>query len=637
MLDNITRGARSWAVKIIFGIIILVFIFWGMGNITSTPAHTAAEVNGESIGMSAVMHEAEANIENFRRGVPDFASNKDAQTRFKEAVLRELVQRTLRRQEAERLGLFVSHVELSAAVAGIGLFQNDQGKFDDTRYKTFLKARGMTQAQFQDDMRRSLLDEKLMALVASGVGLTEAEARAAFDFGLTQHTAQYVLFSASDYLDKAEISDQDISAYYETNKDAMRLPARVDLDYIELTPRTLAERMTVGDDEIAAYYKEHAAEFTDPAGYTSRQILLRLPQADAPDYKEALGKAQTRMGEIQEKLTAGEDFGDLARQFSDDPMSKAVGGEMGFIPEGVLPPELDKAAFALNPGQVGGPVQTVYGLHLIKLEDKRSAQPKSLDEVRADIKAKLAEDKALAALPDLQARAEEALRLGTAFDKIATELNAPLQHTGLIPRSEAVALLRLHKDSVTALAGVPTGRAAPSPLAVTDGVAVVFVKDSKPEEIPALEAVKADITTKLKRGRAESLAYEAAQKALADFTGADVPAAYKDKVVESRKYSVASPAVSPLGGSEALGEALMASPTDTWLPKAYSVAEGTVVARQVSTTPPTAEEWEGLKGMFMKNLLQRKREDAGMAFMRGLLDKAEISVNLQALDQISLR
>ena len=109
MLDNITRSARSWAVKIIFGIIILVFIFWGVGNFSAMPKHTAAEVNGESIGMTTVMREAEANIDSFRRSVPDFASDKDAQTRFKQAVLRELVQRTLRRQEAERLGLFVSH------------------------------------------------------------------------------------------------------------------------------------------------------------------------------------------------------------------------------------------------------------------------------------------------------------------------------------------------------------------------------------------------------------------------------------------------------------------------------------------------------------------------------------------------
>lgn len=638
MLDNITRSARSWAVKIIFGIIILVFIFWGVGNFSAMPKHTAAEVNGESIAMTAVMREAEANIDNFRRSVPDFASDKDAQTRFKQAVLRELVQRTLRRQEAERLGLFVSHAEVSAVVASIGLFKDEQGKFDNNRYKAFLKQRGWNQGQFQEDTRISLLDEKLMALVTAGVGLTEAEAKASFDLGLTQHTAQYVLFSGADHLDQVQVSDQEITAWYETNKDTLRLPERIDVDYIELTPALLTARMTVSDAEIAKFYEDNQLEYSEPSGYSSRQILLRLPKPEDAGYQEALGKAQARMGEIQQKLASGSAFTDLAREYSEDPMTRALGGEMGFINEGLLPEAIDKAALGLKPGEVGAPVQTPFGLHLIMLEDKRAARQKPLAEVRDKIQEKLALEKAQAAFPEFQAKAEEALRLGTAFDKIAAELGSPLKHSGLKPRSEVVALLKLHKDSVSALAGVPTGRAAPSPLAVSDGIVLVFVKDAKPEEIPTLDTVKNDITATLKRNRAEALAGEAARKALPEFTGtSDVPAAYKSKVKESQKYSVAGPFVRPLTRSEALGEALMAAPANTWLPQVYNVEEGTVIARQISSTPPAADEWAQLKEMFMKNQLQRKREDVAMAFMQNLLEKAEISIHPEALDQISLR
>ncbi len=81
----------------------------------------------------------------------------------------------------------------------------------------------------------------------------------------------------------------------------------------------------------------------------------------------------------------------------------------------------------------------------------------------------------------------------------------------------------------------------------------------------------------------------------------------------------------------------MAAPAKTWLPQVYTVEEGTVIARQISSTAPAADEWAGLKDMFMKNQLQRKREDVAMAFMQNLLEKAEISIHPEALDQISLR
>ncbi len=636
MLDIIRQGARSLAVKVIFGIIILVFIFWGVGNFNKAPQHTAAEVNGENISLNDVMREVRANIDNYRRSVPDFSSNVEAQKRFKELIVRELVFSALRRQEAKRLGIFVSRVELGAVISRIGMFHDDQGKFDPERYKLALKNRGLTVAEFQDGYRNTLLEEKLMALVTAGVQVSEAEARTAFNFGLTQRTAQYVLFDAAAYMDKAEVSDADISAWYETNKDSLRLPARVNLDYIELTPTALAASQTVADAEIAAEYAKKADEYSEPAGYRSRQIFLRLPRADASEYKAAKAKADAKMAEIQKKLAGGADFADLAKEYSDDTLTAPTGGEMGFLDLGVLPHNVDAAAMALNPGQVSAPVDSEYGLHLIKLEEKRAATQKPLAEVHDEIKATLAQEKAQAQIPAMQEKAEDALRLGTSFDKIAAALGVPLQHSGLIPRVEAVALLKLHKDAVAALNGVPTGRAAPSPLAAEDGVALVFVKDAKPEEVPALDSVKAEIIAKLKNVRAAALAKEAADKALPEFKDGDLPAVYAARAKVSEKFSIAAPIVRPLEGADALAQALLTAPEGKWLPQVYQVAEGAVVARPLSSTPPTDQEWQGLKSIFMQNLLQRKREDVATAFMRNLVDKAEIVSHPDALEQIRL-
>ncbi len=159
----------------------------------------------------------------------------------------------------------------------------------------------------------------------------------------------------------------------------------------------------VSDGEVEQYYNEHKDEFEE---VRARHILIstRAPEEaenphekpgkdqKKPAPKKALTKeeAQKKAQSILDRIRKGEDFAKLAQENSDDPGSKANGGDMPFFSKGEMVPEFDQAAFSMNPGQISELVETQYGYHIIRVEEKRTA---ALDEkTREKIKGKLEQE-----------------------------------------------------------------------------------------------------------------------------------------------------------------------------------------------------------------------------------------------------
>ncbi len=131
---------------------------------------------------------------------------------------------------------------------------------------------------------------------------------------------------------------------------------------------------TVSDAEIQKYYQEHRAEYDQPEQIHVRHILVD-------------SEAKARL--VLARLNRGEKFADIARAVSTDSGSKEQGGDLGWIRRGQLVPEFEKAAFALEPGQLSSVVKTQYGYHIIQLIERKAAQASTLDQVREQIRRQL--------------------------------------------------------------------------------------------------------------------------------------------------------------------------------------------------------------------------------------------------------
>jgi len=158
----------------------------------------------------------------------------------------------------------------------------------------------------------------------------------------------------------------------------------------EYMMENVSDKAKVTDKEIEKYYNKHKSEFMQPEQVRARHILIKVPaNATKKQWEEARKKAL----EIRAKLVKGESFAKLAQKYSDDPGSKARGGDLGYFRKGQMVPEFEKAAFALKKGEISQPVKTTFGYHIIKLEDKKPAKQRSLQEVKQEIRQKLLRQK----------------------------------------------------------------------------------------------------------------------------------------------------------------------------------------------------------------------------------------------------
>ncbi len=154
----------------------------------------------------------------------------------------------------------------------------------------------------------------------------------------------------------------------------------------EYLTKVVTANVTVPDEEMKKYYKENEKEFQLPEEIKVRHIFVAVPKDATPETKE---KARAKAEGLLARLKKGEDFAKLAAEASEDTASAAKGGELGTISPGGSVEAFEKAAFALKAGETSGVVESPYGLHVIRVDERKEARTASFDEAKGYIEKKL--------------------------------------------------------------------------------------------------------------------------------------------------------------------------------------------------------------------------------------------------------
>ncbi len=152
----------------------------------------------------------------------------------------------------------------------------------------------------------------------------------------------------------------------------------------EYIAKVVIKDISVTDKDVEQYYEINKDKFSVPKQVHARHILIKAESSATDEEKK---KAKARAEEILDQLKKGGDFAKLAGEYSEDPVSKKKGGDLGYFAQGKMVKPFEDAAFALKPGEMSGVVETPFGYHIIKIEDIKEAQTKPF----AEIKTKLAE------------------------------------------------------------------------------------------------------------------------------------------------------------------------------------------------------------------------------------------------------
>ncbi|MFK4763406.1 SurA N-terminal domain-containing protein [Desulfobaculum sp. SPO524] len=628
MLDGMRQNAGSWIVKILFGIIIVVFVFaFGSGTMSNRGKGGAvlAYVDETPILIRDFEMAYQRAAENYRGQNPGVSAEEIQTPAFKQSVFNSMVNDVLVSNEAQKLGITASEEEVRAHILDIPAFRNQDNAFDNTVYQAVLRGSHLRPAQFEADVERGIREQKLRKHLSLAVNVTEQEARDLFRYAGEQARLEYQLFPWQDYTASVTPTDAEIDAYYKANEERFRRPATVSLATLTFTPQALASGQDVSAEEIAQYYEANTSMFKRPEMVSARHILVKL----SPNAPEAAVKAaRSKLATVKAKLAKGAKFSDLAEEYSEGP-SAVRGGDLGYFPRSSMVKPFEDVAFSLKPGQVSDPVRTQFGLHLIKVDDKRAAGVKSLDEARSEIRRIIAEEKATSAMSDKLDQALEQILVDDSAEKIASDLGMKLQQTGPMSKQTLVSALGISEEDADLLFDLPLSTATDSPLNVKDGYILAFKQDSEPSTIAPLDAVKEQIVEALKRKGAMALAQEAAQSSLKGLTAegntkkAEALFGKASKVTSSFGRQGFIPG---LGMNPDLVETVFTTKEGEWLPQTYSVQDGVLIARVQDRIEPSEELWEQQKQLVLDTLTRTKQREVYLAYLNSLRDKAKTEI-----------
>ena len=624
MMDILRQNAQSWGIKIAFGIIIAVFIFaFGAGGFNGNTDPVIAYVNDQPVPTQEFMQVYRETAEALRTQNPNVDSDQLQSPEFRKAVLEQLVSQKLLEAEAEKLGLAVSNSELSYSISQIPAFADKDGKFDMNIYQAFLQSRQMSAATFENSMRNSALIQKLQEYVTLPVKPSEADARALFDSASEKVQIDYYYVPGADFVKNIKVSDKEIEDFYKANPDKFTIPGRSVVKYIAFTPEELSINETVTPEEIAAYYEANRETFQQEEQVNARHILIAVDE-NAADKEVAA--AEKKIKKVLAKAKSGQDFAKLAKKYSEGP-SAPKGGELGWFSHGAMVKPFEDAAFALKKGEVSKPVRTRFGWHLIKIEDVRKAGQKELDQVKDEISGMIAQEKAADSITDKLDHAIDLLASGMKIDKVSEELGIGFKKSERATVQNLSRAFGMTESAAKTIIDLPKDTATEMPIAIDGGYILVEKETDVPPSLSPLKDQKQDIESFLSQQRAMQMAKIKAMAIMAQLADSKTAAKTLKSIKKDLKTSEPfgrDGFVPGLGMNPKLAQAAFAGKKDQWLPEAFELPGGFIVARVDDRIPPKEEAWAAQKDMVMDAIFQQRSNEVFNAFLTELRSKAKV-------------
>ncbi len=613
MLDGMRSGAHSLAIKLAFGLIILVFIFWGIGSNTSRSG-VVALVNNEPITINE-FQQAYNQMENeLKNAVPDLTEEQIQNLGLENRVLQNLVIRKLFLSESKRLGLGVSAAELRDALMAIPFFFDETGKFSPEVYEQRLKAIGQTKTVFENNLRLDMLPQKFQEAVTAGIFGDKNIAKKMFAFQTEKRSMDYVLFPYDT--DAQTVSDEEAKAVYEERKELFAVPARISLEFINFIPARMADENAVSEEEITNYYENNKAKFSENEQVKARHILLMV-DANAPQAESDAVLAKIK--EIAGKIRSAEDFAAMAKEYGEDG-TKESGGDLGWFSKEQMVREFADVAFNLPVNTLSEPVRTQFGYHLIWVDDKKDAKQKTLAEVKDTVRHDIAVERVNANLVQTVDNAIASVMANGDMEAEAKKHNLSVTKTGFVDVALLAEKYGLKQSDVDALFAMENGNVWDSAITLNGELAVVKLVEKKASTTQSFDEVKNTILAELKLQKAQESAKVKAEEAVLTFE----KTAPHD--VQTSAFFGRDGQIENLGPLPALAKEIFAADNKTWLKNAYLSDDGALVAKLNTVQKAAESEFDAISQDIVLNMQDAQKNMLFQAYILMLNQEAKVDV-----------
>lgn len=623
MLDRMRQHKNwlKWSLGIVVAAFILLYIpSFLQPNLGGTaPTDTIATVEGRSVLVGTYQRAYQQQLQSLRAAYGDQLSDQMLrQLGVAQRVMQQLIDEEAMIVEAERLGITVSDAELRQRILRLPGFQQDGQFIGEEAYRRLLQFQRppMRPEEFEAEVRRQLMSEKLQALVTGWVTVTPDDVDREYRHRNEKVKLDLAVFTADQFRASITPTDAEIQAEFAANPEKYRVPEKRHGRFLAVDAEALRAKMTVTPAEVEARYKENLQTYSTPEQIRASHILFKTEGKDE-------ATVRTLAESVLAKVKAGGDFAALAKQYSEDG-SKDAGGDLDYFGRGTMVKEFDDAAWTLQVGQTSDLVKSQFGFHIIKLTDKRPAVTRTLNEVRPQIEDQIKYEKAQAEATRQADEIAKEIKSPADLDRVAREKNLAVGDSGFFARDEPLAGLGFAPAVAAKAFEMETGKVSER-LPTNQGYAWFALVDVRASALPALADVKDKVRDDVVRLKAVDVARAKAaamaQAARSNFAGAAKAAGVDVKTTDLITRGTALPEV---GVSQKVEDAVFALKAgETSAPIATDTA--VVVARVKERQDVKPEDMAtGLETLKAEMLQQRQGEFFG-AYMAKAKEKMKLT------------
>ncbi len=615
MLQNIRDNSQGWIAKTIIGAIILLMALTGFDAIFKATTHSneAAQVNGDAISQNELSQAVDMQRRQLMQQLgKDFDASLLDEKMLRESALKGLIDRKLLLQGAEQSKFAFSEGALDQVILLTPEFQVD-GKFSSDRFDQVIRQLGYSRMQFRQMLAQEMLIGQLRAGIGGSGFVTDAEVLAFAR--LEKQTRDFATLSVKADPASVKLTDDEVKAYYDEHAKEFMTPDQVIVDYVELKKASFFDQVTVKDEDLQAAYQKDIANLSEQR--RAAHILIEVND------KTTEAQAKAKIEDVQARLAKGEKFEALAKEFSQDPGSANNGGDLGFAGPGVYDPAFEKALYSLNKDQVSDPVRTDFGYHLIKLLGVEAPEVPTLaslkDKLTRDLKAAQVEQRFVEATKQLEDSAFEASDLAqpAADLKLTVHTSKPFGREG----GEGLAANRAVVTAAFSTEVIDEGANSTAIELDPDTVVVLRAKEHlKPAQLP-LESVNVAIRAQLTKEHASAAAKTQAEKLIADLR--------EGKAVDAQNWKVTEAATRAQEGVDpAVLQALFRMPKPAAKDKptfsSVTLPDGSLMIVRLNGVNEAAAPTDEEKAQYRRFLASREGQQDFAAYRKQLEAQAEI-------------
>ncbi len=634
MLDRMRRHKNwlKWSLALVVLAFVLLYVpefLPGSANVSGLN-DAIASVEGREISVNQFRRAYQRQLQQYRAA---YGGNMDErllkQLGIDQRILQQLVGEEAALVEAKRLGLGATDEEVKQRILAIPAFQENGQFIGYERYRQMLQMQDppVRENEFEEQVRRSILVEKLQSALTNWISVSDAEVETEFKNRNEKVKLAVVTLPADKFREGVQAGDAEIAAWFDEHKNDYRVPEKRKVRYALVDVQSIRQRIQASAQDVQRYYEDNQQQYSTPEQVRASHILLKTEgKEDAAVKKQA--------EELAAKAKAGADFAELAKKFSQDDSNNQKGGDLDFFGRGQMVPEFDKIAFSMKPGEISSPVKTEYGYHVIKLAEKRAAVQRALPEVRAQIEDQIrwqrAQDEAERTADDLAKQ----LKRPSDLDTVAKPRGLVVAESGMFGREEPIAGLGMAPAAAERAFELKDGEVS-DPIRTPQGFAFITVTGTQDAYVPKIDEVRQRVREDVLKKKAVDAARQraaslAAQLRTGDFAAAAKAAGFEAKTTELIARGAAIPDVGVSPAVDAVAFKLPAGAVSD----AITTDNGAVVVKVLERKDSTAEELKTGREQTRGQLLNERRGRFYAAYMAKARERMRVTINRQVLAQV---